>query len=504
MKYINIFIFTAILFFNYSCSDFLEKEPLVSSNINNFYKNAEEANAAVISAYNPLQSGALQWSSMLMGDACSDDAVVGSSMYNPSDIAQQLALFTTKADNTVCLDRWNACFQGISKANYAIKYISIMPQAQLDSTLNNQYVGEAKFLRAYYYFLLVTTYGGVPILNEPLAYSEYKNQVRASEAQVWDFIEKDLNDALQLLSKRKRIPASETGRITLGAVNALLAKVYLFQGKYAQCQSAANQVISSRVYRLETDYNFLFTLAGENNKESIFEVQHQSGGVGEGSVISWFVNGLNNGGLGFDCPTQDLVDAFEYGKTSSGTDWVDPRMNATIIFDGEQNTTSSQTGYYNQKMYVSPSDRTSNQDSPKNLTLIRYADVLLMFAEAANRNGRSDTAVVVLNSVRQRARNMVGSDSKILPAFPYGAYANTVDDIEKAIWHERRVELAMEFGRFWDLKRQKRLETVMHAFAQKYKVDKGKFFDNNKHYYFPIPENEITLTYGNLTQNPGY
>lgn len=152
MKYLHIFIFTACLLFNYSCSDFLEKEPLVSSNINNFYKNAEEANAAVIAVYNPLQSAALQWSSMLMGDACSDDAVVGSSMYNPSDIVQQLALFTTKADNTVCLDRWNACFQGISKANYAIKNISVMPQAQLDSTLNKQYIGEAKFLRAYYYY----------------------------------------------------------------------------------------------------------------------------------------------------------------------------------------------------------------------------------------------------------------------------------------------------------------------------------------------------------------
>jgi hypothetical protein len=93
---------------------------------------------------------------------------------------------------------------------------------------------------------------------------------------------------------------------------------------------------------------------------------------------------------------------------------------------------------------------------------------------------------------------------KILPPFPYGTYTNTINNIEAAIWHERRVEFAMEFQRFWDLKRQKRLETVLHSYAQKYNVDKGKNFDKNTHYYFPIPENEITLTYGNLTQNNGY
>lgn len=504
MKVFIKLIYIATIISTYSCSDFLNKEPLVSNSIENYYKNAEEANAAVMAAYSPLQNGALQWSMMLMGDACSDDALVGGSMYNPSDNAQQLALFTTKADNTICLDRWNICFQGISKANYAIKYIQVMTQAQIDTTLVAQYVGESKFLRAYYYYLLVTTYGGVPILKEPLLYSEYKNQKKATEEQVWNFIESDLLDAKSLLVKRKRIPTSEIGRITLGAVYSLLAKVYLFQGKYELCQAAASQVINSRVYRLETDYNFLFTLAGENNKETVFEIQHQNGGIGEGSVISWFVNGLNSGGLGFDCPTQDLVDEFESGTTTTGTDWIDPRLNATIVFDGEQNTTGSPTRYYNQKMYVSPSDRTSNQDSPKNLTLIRYADVLLMFAEAANRNGRSDTAIVVLNSIRQRARAMIGNDSKILPAFPYGAYTNSVADIELAIWHERRVELAMEFGRFWDLKRQKRLEDVMHGYSIKYHTDKGKFFDINKHSYFPIPEMEITLTNGNLIQNFGY
>jgi len=271
-----------------------------------------------------------------------------------------------------------------------------------------------------------------------------------------------------------------------------------------------NQVILSGEYGLEPVYEDTFTLEHENGIESIYEIQHSISGTGwaddnEGSILSYYEHDADpedtekwHNGWSMHCPTEDLVNCFEDG---------DPRLGATVIFTGEffdgriHKNVASSTGYQPKKWYI-PYDQRSQidqSDCPKNIIFIRYADVLLYMAEAANELGRTGEALTYLEQVRGRARSNA-SQPGVLPQVT----ETNKDLLRDHIWHERRVELACEGQRFWDLARQGRAGSVMRAYSQKYNSIKGANFVDGRNEIFPVPDTQVTISNGIMEQNPGY
>jgi hypothetical protein len=449
----------------------------------------------------------------------SDDADKGS--YNlDQPPANDIDNFTITSDNTYVEGLWRGYYAGISRANNAIDALS---KAALDSNTIKIRTAEMKFIRGYLYFNLVRMFGGVPLVlvvptgptgQDSLFYT------RASVTAVYNnAIIPDLQYAAANLPLKSN---TDVGRATQGAAQTLLAKVYLYQKNWQQAYNLTQAVINSGQYQLVPDYSTIWREAGDNNAESVFEIQtgiyggadygipeycemqgpRQDNGLGIPTTpwnnpAAW--NPTNDGGWGFDMPTQNLVNAYEPG---------DLRQAATILtlpqggppdtlFDGFKVPTMVGPGpyqatvYYNYKAWHSENrynqievfygNRSLKQ---KNLHVLRYAEVLLINAEAANELGNSGTAIMDLNQVRSRAG--LG-----------GTTASAQGDVRTAIWNERRVELAMEHDRFWDIVRQGRAAQIMIA--------SGKTnFVAGKNELLPIPAAEIALGGGKLIQNNGY
>ena len=328
-------------------------------------------------------------------------------------------------------------------------------------------------------------------LHVPAGTSEY-NIPRSTADEVWDAIEQDLTDAASVLPPS--YGQADIGRATKGAALALHAKVAMYRKKWQDVFDLTNQVMQLG-YSLFPNYEQLFRIQNENNSESIFEIQCQyipgnnDASNSQYSQVQADRDVSPSVGWGFNVPTQDLVNAYEPG---------DLRKDATILFAGETTPEGDvvplpgvgSPSMYNQKSYVPfTTAAKNNQGADQNVRVLRYADVLLMNAEAANELGNTTQALSSLEMVRARARNMQ-SDPTVLPQI------TTTDQaaLREAIWHERRVELAMEFDRFYDLVRQGRAATVL--------APKG--FKAGKNEVMPIPQNEIDLSAGVLTQNPGY
>lgn len=412
----------------------------------------------------------------------SDDADKGS---DPGDTGGDKDLMDALTFTTTSLsfnEVWEANYQGIARANQALKFL---PDLAIDETLKKRLIGESKFLRAMFYFRLGQMFGGVPLIK---SVPDIQNQddinaanTRATRKEVYEFIIADLTEAAADLPTQ--YGSADLGRATKGAALALLAKVNMYNledpDRWQKVKDLTTQVMGLG-YDLTTNYEDIWKESGENNIESIFEIQARgetpNKGV-EGYFVSQGARGAGGWGWGFNTPTQDLADAYEPN---------DARRDATIIFRGETlwdgllvaNTVSNPM--YNQKAYVSKTAETFNGndwESNKNIRVLRYAEVLLMNAEAALEVGGD--AATPLNKVRNRAG--LGN-------------APVVD--KAAVWKERRVELAFEHDRYFDLVRQGRAGVVLRAH--------GKNFVDGKHELFPIPQTQIDLSGGLLTQNPGY
>jgi hypothetical protein len=366
-----------------------------------------------------------------------------------------------------------------------------------DANVKARFLAEAKFVRAYSYFRLVRAFGGVPLrLHVPADAKEF-NLPRTGKDSVYAQIEQDLTDAAGVLPQT--YSSTNIGRATKGAALGLHAKVALYQKKWADVVNYTNQVIALG-YSLFPNYEQLFRIANENSSESVFEIQctylagNNEASNSQYSQVQGDVLANPSVGWGFNRPTQDLVNEFEAG---------DPRKDATILFPGETTPEGDliPTGdpsdafhymsLYNQKSYVPFALAVvDNQGSSQNVRVLRFADILLMNAEANNEAGNSAAALVSLEKVRARARANSANPATTLPAV-------TVTDqgaLRTAIYHERRVELAMEFDRFFDVIRQGRGVQVFGV----------KGFKANKNELMPIPQNEIDLSGGLLAQNPGY
>ncbi|MCB0638174.1 MAG: RagB/SusD family nutrient uptake outer membrane protein [Lewinella sp.] len=467
-----------------ACTEVLDREPKVDFTLENFFQTEDHAILGTNAVYNHLRDWSVHVFSYIgMTDIVSDDADKGSI---PSDafFLQELDDFTFSTSNIAPLGIWNGYYTGVFRANLAIEKI---PDIDMDVNLRDRLVAENKFLRAYFYFNLVRWYGDVPLITEP--FPEDFSIPRAPAADVYAQIIQDLEDAAATLPAT--YGAGDVGRATSGAAKGLLAKVYLTLKDFDKVEQLTGEIITSTRYSLYPSYSELFTEAAENSSESLFEVQNaafEEGGAGSQYNEVQGVRGTPNLGWGFNRPSNDLVAAYETG---------DPRREATILYVGEvlpdgsdivQDNPNVIGERYNQKAWV-PEHPGGNGNGPGNIRILRYADVLLMAAEALNENDQPSLALGYLNEVRRRAR---GSNPNVLPDI-------TVTDktqLRQIIWHERRVELALEQQRWFDLLRQGRAATVMQAL--------GKDFVTGKHELFPIPQQEIDLSAGVLMQNPGY
>ncbi|RYJ37147.1 RagB/SusD family protein [Flavobacterium anhuiense] len=480
--YISMFALVSLLFAG-CADDYLDvnQTESVSTDDIELYNNNAGAETFVTAIYNKF----LDWDTTSFGwiglaSITSDDADKGSSPGDAGTDKDILDALTYNASNPSCRDIFKAYYAGINRCNQALNIIPQLDKA--DAGLRSRLMGEATFMRAFMYFTLVKIYGGVPIVDHlPNPSSlEDKNMLltRKPVTEVYAFIENDLNTAIAALPLKSAYSADEKARVSKGSAYALLAKVNLYQKNWQKVVDNCNLVTG---YSLVPDYATMFRLEGENGPESIFEIN------GVGSVPAKGIRqysqvqapkGTGGWGWGFNTPSQSLLNAYEPG---------DVRKDATIIFrgttlyDGKLVPNTVQNERYNYKAYSS--NYSGADDSDANVIFIRYAEVLLMKAEALNELGQTSDAISLLNQIRNRAK---------LPNTTFSSQ----DDIRKAIWRERRVELAFEFDRFFDLVRTGQAKTAFAA--------DGKVFTEGKNELFPIPEAFLNEAKGLSSQNPGY
>ncbi len=486
-KIVKISLFTLLLLAG--CKDsYYDIQPRGELTAENFFKTEEHAKVATNAIYNVLRNWEIHvFAFMGCTDIISDDADKGS---EPNDALFLLDIdnLAFDAGNVAPVTLWQGYYRAIFRANIAIERI---PEVKGDENLKKRLVDEAKFLRAYFYFNLVRWYGDLPLITKQLTQNDFK-QTRAKTADVYAQIIADLKESITVLPEKSQYPAADLGRATKGAARGLLSKVYLTQKDYTNAEKYALEVITSNEYTLLADYGKIFTREGENSSESLFEVQstvndERTDGGSQFNEVQG-VRGSPNLGWGFNRPSDAFILEFEPG---------DPRREATVLYEGEVLPDGSAlveknprvfNARFNQKAWV-PKHAGENGSGPGNIRLLRYADVLLIAAEALNENGKTADALKYLNAVRKRAR---GTIPNIIP----DVTITEKTKLREAIWHERRVELGMEQQRWFDLIRTGQAEAALKKH--------GKNFVKNKHELLPIPQSEIDLSAGTLTQNPGY
>lgn len=431
----------------------------------------------------------------------SDDADKGSTASDGGADALGMDNFPVLTTSGMVNTLWTGYYTLISKCNIALDQVYKNNTVVATPEAKVQAEAEAKFIRAYAYFMLVRSFGRVPLVDSVFTNAASQSNVpQSTPAAIYQLIERDLTFAAANLPLRW--DAKFVGRATKGAANGLLAKVYLTQQKWALAMATANQVITSGVYNLSTSYDRIFREEGENSPESVFEVQATANastpsnfGVQYALIMGVRGSGAWDLGWGWNTPSTYLEAAYEPN---------DPRRARTILYTSS-GTNITQTIYgenlplglpnprYNNKVYSNPSLRASIGNRFgwwMNVRVLRYADVVLMYAEAANELGNTAEALAKLEMVRARAR---GTSTTILPAVTTTDQAQLRD----AIRRERRVEMGMEHDRFFDLVRWGIAGTVMQA--------SGKpNFNPARDVLLPIPQTQIDLSQGVLTQNPGY
>ena len=490
------------------CNDWLREDGPGKTELDDFFTSGQTALQAVNAAYYPMawEYNNTYYSEWFVGDIASDDAVKGGQNLTDMADAYDIENFKTVASNTLLLDYYRAQYQGISRCNFALTYIPTLELDEaMDEAMRNRYVGEVKFLRAFYYFRLVRMYGGVPLVDFVIDSSEGWKQPRATAEQVYDFILKELKDAEGLLVEKSKMTAEELGRVTKGAAQALLMKVYLYCGNYSEAKHWGEKVITSGEYSLNANYMDNFYLSGENGPESVFEIQYAEDptsdyGEGNGFTRGTFTVILTrsrstvlcggNAGWGFNKPSQDLYNEYEEG---------DPRRDFTIINPTDAQIETPAQEIYLGSRYMSRKYALQDVDgsyialshatrAPINRKEIRYSDVLLMYAEALIEMGDTSGAKTYIDMVRARV-----------------GLAPIAEATREALRHERRVELAMEGHRWFDLCRWGIAGKTMNAYKAKYSANEGAEmadFVEGKHELMPIPSEEVRL--GGLEQNYGY
>jgi hypothetical protein len=474
-----------------SCSkDFLDKSPEYSVNTENFYQTEADAIAAINGAYQPLQWPKLYNMRMWTSDIMAGNSIVGAGGGSDGQETQDQANFVTATDNQGVLDLWRGPWPGILRCNIIFQEV---PGMSISESVKNQVLGEAYFLRAHYYYILVRYFGDVPLVLVPVGPEDDLRPFRTPKAEVYDQIVADLTKAIELLPTRDSYSAADLGRASKGAAAGMLASVNLTLGNWQDVVNLCEDV-TTLGYSLNPDYAGNFDPSNKNSVESLFEVQYAANGgfnfwsnENQASWLSTFTgprgSDLVAGGWGWNQPTQEFMDGYEAGDLRKG---VTTLYEGCPQFDGQDYQKSySLTNYNLRKFLVSKTVSPSYDNSPMNFPVQRYADVLLMKAEALNELGRTSEAEAPLNEVRSRAGlSVVTGLSK--------------DAFREKVLDERRIELAFEGQRWFDLIR---VNNGLYAINFLHSI--GKTNMTAKHLLFPIPQKEIDAN-PNLTQNPGY
>ena len=525
-----------------SCNDWLTEETPGTTKVSEFFTSLSTAEAVVNAAYVPMtwEFGTTYYPEWYFGDIVSDDALKGGQDINDGADLRELENFKANSDNEILLQYYRAQWQGIQRANLAIDEIPTTrietegDEAEKQAKYRDRYLGEAYFLRGFYYFRLARMFGGMPLIDYVIKSSNQWAQTRTTMDETLNFAIEDFKRAENLLWEKDKYSDEELGRATKGAAQAMLLKANLYRADYqrnagneteaqkyfAEAAKWGKEVIQSRQYSLWPNYFDNFRLANENGRESVFEIQYTEeatsdyGGEGytRGTMTTILQrsrsSAFGEAGWGYNRPTQNLYNEYEAG---------DARRDETILVPtDEQIETPAQEIYCGDRMlnrkYAMYNDGTNGgiyklahaTRSPKNNIQIRYADVLLMYAEACCESGDLPSAKSALKEVRDR----VG-----LSQFPYTAviqgqtvtFNDNQEDLRKAIRHERRVELAMEGHRWFDLTRwgiaKETMDTYMAGETEEAKELYGTF-QKGKHELFPIPSKEIDLS--GIEQNPNW
>lgn len=525
-----------------SCNDWLTEETPGTTKVSEFFTSLSTAEAVVNAAYVPMtwEFGTTYYPEWYFGDIVSDDALKGGQDINDGADLRELENFKANSDNEILLGYYRAQWQGIQRANLAIDEIPTTrietegTEAEQQAKYRDRYLGEAYFLRGFYYFRLARMFGGMPLIDYVIKSSNQWAQTRSTMDETLNFAIEDFKRAENLLWEKDKYSDEELGRATKGAAQAMLLKANLYRADYqrnagneteaqkyfAEAAKWGKEVIKSRQYSLWPNYFDNFRLANENGRESVFEIQYTEeatsdyGGEGytRGTMTTILQrsrsSAFGEAGWGYNRPTQNLYNEYEAG---------DARRDETILVPTDvQIETPAQEIYCGDRMlnrkYAMYNDGTNGgiyklahpTRSPKNNIQIRYADVLLMYAEACCETGDLPSAKTALKEVRDRAG---------LSQFPYTAviqgqtvtYNDNQEDLRKAIRHERRVELAMEGHRWFDLTRwgiaKETMDTYMAGETEEAKELYGTF-QKGKHELFPIPSKEIDLS--GIEQNPNW
>ena len=487
-KTINILALLA-LFAMFSCADSFIDVDSKDENSEDFFNTEEDYQKALIAAYDYLQATAQQFQ---VGEIASDNTLAGGESATDTPGIQEIDDMIHTPQNAQLRNIWTWMYTGVNRTNYIMEF-----KDKTDFANKTSVLAQTRFLRAFYYFELVKWFGDVPlVVDKRIQYGDQFNLARTPKAEIYAQIEDDLIFAVENLPYTQ----AQTGRITKGAAQALLGKAYLYQEKFPEAATVLENLITNGPHDLlpsnlaplmwENEY--------ENNIESVFEIQYSDLDGGsydcfqclEGNYAIGFngprgyVGPVFDFGYSFNVPTQEAFDAFEAGDIRKDYSILDIKQwiidNPTASYD--ETAGYEQTGYFNRK-YIARLGDANRPDAaltnPNNTRVIRFADVLLMAAEALNRGNISDTrARTYLNRVRNRAT--------------LGNVNTSGTNLTNDIYKERRVELIGEGHRFFDLVRTGRAAGTIPGFQA------------GKHELFPIPIQEIELSGGTWAQNPGY
>jgi starch-binding outer membrane protein, SusD/RagB family len=484
-------LFVILVLLTVRCDDFVDIDPPYTLDAENYFLSESDYDRALTGAYDLLQTSYLD---MWIGEIASDNSIAGGESVTDTQGLHEIDAMTHGLVNSELRSHFRFMYAGITRVNYIFEN-----KDNIEFEGKDKVLAQAAFLRAYYYFELVKFFGPVPlVIDRRIGADEVSSINRSPVADVYAQIEADLTFAAETLDWTDPVK----GRITKGAALALLGKAYLYQDKFTEAATTLDEVINDGPYSLYPDFAGLFRVVNENNNpETVFDIQYiglEGGSYGcfvclEGFVavgfqgIRGYEGPIYSDGNSYNLPTEDLYDEFETGDPRRDVAILDieafkasqPDPDEVVYVEGA----GGHTGYYNNK-YSKRLNELGQPDtdltSPTNHKVIRYADVLLMAAEAHNRKPAANDVLArqYLNEVRDRVDMSVVNSS--------GAALTT------AIYHERRVELAGEGVHFFDLVRTGRAATEIAGFQV------------NKNELFPIPQIEIDLAGAGWSQNQGY
>ncbi|MDQ8003334.1 MAG: RagB/SusD family nutrient uptake outer membrane protein [Pedobacter sp.] len=522
-----IAILTSLVFIT-SCKKVIDIDPISNIGTNAFYRDYSETNTALTGCYNGIhQPLYIEWMfTELRGDNSKQGSAGSTAIQNIE--LNELDMFTVNSAHDKVYDYWLATYRNIRAINYVLRSLGVKyvngelsleePTAKMTEQQRNQIMGEALFLRAYHYFNLVRLFGGVFLITEPLDPKIAKQINRSSVNDCYRLIIADLTKAKDILPNTSfaQINQSNLGHANTWAAKSLLAKVYLTNNQSANALLLLDDVINNSGYGLLPSYADVFSINNEMNREIIFAVRYKAGGFGLGSPFANLFapsssgsSVVNNDGNGFNFPTESVKAAYRVPATGP----ADQRRNVNIA----QYTA---TRPY-MKKYLS--QVITRYDAENDFPVIRFADVLLMKAEAMGFDGADGVAVGLINSIRQRAgaADYTGTGAFEAAFFKYPATGNgailDAAAFKSALFNERRIELAYENQRYFDMLRSgDAVNAIRTYFAAEYDVHYRNYrpvislaelqgYVNQNRLLLPIPQREIdTNDELKIEQNPGY